>query len=450
MSQTVVRPGGGPPAGAAPVTARGAAAPPPPPVARLRGRLRGAFDGTPGRLRAAVIVGVLACLVFAALGGNAFRARGDALDQANKSATQLVRVQQVAIDVARADALVTNAFLQGAGEPAGVVSEYQAAIGAASRGLAQAAQAEPGDATALGEANSALTRYTAAVASARANNRQGFQVGSGYLRQASNLLRTPTAGQAAVLPTLDAVATADAARVGDAFDDARNATFQLFAAGLVVLAGLLAVQVWLARRTRRILNIPLTWGSAAVLVCLIVGVVVLVTGQSAANRVRDTHYAATRALSQARIAAFDARANEGLTLVYQGSGAEYEKKYQDRLATARTQVDAAKAAGVDDPGRTELDAWDTAHQQVRKLDDGGDWPGAVKLATDPSQPSQKAFVAFDATSGSALGTEAKALSAGLQDRHWLLVLLGFVTLIAGLVAAAAAGIGIAQRLGEYR
>ena len=133
------------------------------------------------------------CLVFAALGGNAFRARGAALDQATQAAAQLVRVQQVAIDVASADALVTNAFLLGAGEPAGTVQGYQAAIDRASKGIAEAAQAEPGDAAVLGAANSALARYTAAVAAARANNRQGFQVGSGYLRQASNLLRTPTA-----------------------------------------------------------------------------------------------------------------------------------------------------------------------------------------------------------------------------------------------------------------
>ena len=283
MSQTVVRP----PSGRRPD--RGAAPPVPPtptparprPVGAGRARLARAFEDTPGRLRAAALAGVIVCLVFAALGGNAFRARGAALDQATQAAAQLVRVQQVAIDVASADALVTNAFLLGAGEPAGTVQGYQAAIDRASKGIAEAAQAEPGDAAVLGAANSALARYTAAVSAARANNRQGFQVGSGYLRQASNLLRTPTPEQPAVLPSLRAVADADSARVGDAFDAARNATIELFIAGVVVLAGLLGVQLWLARRTRRILNIPITVGSVAVLVCFVIGLVVLLTGQSA-------------------------------------------------------------------------------------------------------------------------------------------------------------------------
>lgn len=448
MSQTVVRPPSG-------RRADGGAAPPVPPtptparrpVGSGRARLARAFEDTPGKLRAAALVGVIVCLVFAALGGNAFRARGAALDQATEAAAQLVRVQQVAIDVASADALVTNAFLLGAGEPAGTVQDYQAAIDKASRGIAQAAQAEPGDAAALGAANSALSRYTAAVAAARANNRQGFQVGSGYLRQASNLLRTPTAKQPAVLPTLAAVADADSKRVDDALDAARNATIELFVAGVVVLAGLLAVQLWLARRTRRILNIPITVGSVAVLVCFVIGLVVLLTGQSAANRVRDTHYAATRALSQARIDAFDARANEGLTLVYQGSGADFEKAYQKRIATARANVDAATAAGAANAGGPQLTAYDTAHRQVRALDDKGDWTGAVKQATGPSQT---AFTAFDSVSGAALQDEAAAVTSALQDRHWLLVLLGWVTLIAGLVAAGATGFGIVQRLGEYR
>ena len=88
-----------------------------PPRGRLRGRIGSAFEGTPGELRLAAIVGVLVCLVFAVLGGNAFRARGNALDQARASTEQLVRVQQIATDLTQADAIVTNAFLKGPTRP---------------------------------------------------------------------------------------------------------------------------------------------------------------------------------------------------------------------------------------------------------------------------------------------------------------------------------------------
>ena len=95
-----------------------------------------------------------------------------------------------------------------------------------------------------------------------------------------------------------------------------------------MLGGLLAVQIWLARRSRRVFNIPMTWGTLAVVVSLALGAVTLIVTQATINSVHDTSYAATRALAQERIAAFDAKANESLTLVYQGTGQAYEKAYK--------------------------------------------------------------------------------------------------------------------------
>jgi hypothetical protein len=42
----------------------------------------------------------------------------------------------------------------------------------------------------LAEANASLTTYTGLIESARANNRQGFPVGIGYLKNASTVLRS--------------------------------------------------------------------------------------------------------------------------------------------------------------------------------------------------------------------------------------------------------------------
>jgi len=428
-----------------------AAAPssPPPPRADLaaRGRLRRALEGTPGQLRTAAVVGVLVSLVFALLGGNAFRARGSALDEARADAAQLVRVQQIATDLTAADAIVTNAFLRGGEEPAGTYDRFKDRIVDASTTLAKASEAEPGDAEALAAVNGALSQYTAAVASARVNNRFAFQTGSGYLRQASNLLRTPTAAQPAMLPTLQSVVATDAARVEDAFDDARLAVIELAVAALVVLGGLAGVQIWLARRSRRILNVPMTWGSAVVLVTIVLGALTMIGSQGAADTVHDTNYAATKALAQARIAAYDAKANESLTLVYQGAGQAFETAYGKDLGTARDQLVAAQHAGGGDVGTTALNAWNSVHEAIRKADDGGNWQQAVDQAT---KDSNDRFTTFADTSGAALDKEALAVSDGLTASHWELVLLGWLTLAVGIVAAALAWAGIGQRLGEYR
>ena len=151
-----------------------------------------AFEGTPGKLRAAAIVGVVVSLLFALLGANAFRSRGEALDAARTGADQVVRVQKIASDMAQADAVVTNAFLLGGKAGTGGLQQFDQYVAAASKGIAEASRAEPGDADALAAVNQSLTRYSAAIASATANNRLGNEVGSAYLRQASQLLRTPT------------------------------------------------------------------------------------------------------------------------------------------------------------------------------------------------------------------------------------------------------------------
>ncbi len=454
MSQTVVpstdRPGGGP-VGTPLVPAQSGAAHATASAGGLRGRLGRAFEDTPGKLRAAAVIGVLASLVFAGLGGNAFLARGAALEEARNDGAQLVRVQQIATDLTQADALVTNAFLLGAQEPPTALQQYQQLTADASLTLTQAAQAQPGDATALGVVNKALTQYTAAVAAARVNNRLGYEVGSAYLRQASTLLRTTTADQPAILPTLQAVVDADAGRVDDAFGAARLAGFELALAGLVVLAGLLAVQIWLARRTHRRFNVPLTAGTLAVLVALGLGAFIMISSQSAADRVRDTSYAATRAVAQARIAAFDAKSNESLTLVYRGTGQTYESQYKADLNAARAALGTASTAGSRDAGLAQLETWNTLHQTVRAKDDAGDTDAAVTAvtATGPNTASA-AFADFGDRSAAALSVKAGDVSRGLDGSHWLLVVLGWLTLLVGIFAAATAWWGVSQRLEEYR
>jgi hypothetical protein len=397
------------------------------------------------------LAGVVVCLLFALLGANAFRSRGDALDAARAGAAQVVRVQEIATDLAQADAVVTNAFLQGGGASPVALQQFDTFVSQASAAIADASRAEPGDAPALAGVNTSLTRYAAAIASANANNRLGNEVGSAYLRQASKLLRTTSNDYAAMLPTLQSVADTDAARVDDAFGAARTSLLFLLAAGLIVLLGLLAVQAWLARRTRRIFNVPLTAGTITVLIALIVGSIAMFSSQSTADTVKDTHYAATKALAQARIAGYDAKANESLTLVYRGTGQVYEAAWKSQYKVATDNLSAAGAAGVSDTGSAALRQWGQVHTDIRKLDDDGKWDAAVARATgDADNGSTKVFGNFATKTETALPSEARAVSDGLAASHTLLVVLGWLTLALGLVAAVLAWRGISQRLEEYR
>ena len=152
--------------------------------------------------------------------------------------------------------------------------------------------------------------------------------------------------------------------------------------GLLTLLVLGLALVWLARRTRRYVNVP--------------------TGRRGADRardpgrrhgrarwrrqqvddVRDGVYAATLSTAQARIAGFDAKSNESLTLIARGSGAAFEKAWQastrpstrelTELGSNPASSDLSRCRGRPTPRSTSRSA---------QLDDAGDWDGAVALAT---------------------------------------------------------------------
>ena len=178
----------------------------------------------------------------------------------------------------------------------------------------------------------------------------------------------------------------------------------------------------------------------------------MLSSQTAADTVKDTHYAATKALAQARIAGYDAKANESLTLVYRGTGQAYETTWKNQYQVATDNLAAARNAGVtDDAGSKALKAWESAHKQIRTLDDSGRWDDAVRLATqNVDGSSAKAFAGFETATQKALPSEAQAVSEGLAASHTLLVMLGWLTLVLGLVAAVLAWRGISERLEEYR
>ncbi len=270
--------------------------------------------GTPGRLRAVGIASVVVTLLFGLAAGQAFRSADGALSRAAANSDQLVRIQAIQTNVVQADADATNAFLVGGLEPAAQRADYTEAIAAASGLIAQAAQNQPADGNALAALNQSLVSYTSQVEQARANNRQALPIGAQYLRSASADLR------ADALPLLTNLGEANNARVTEEFDRAGRAALWLVVAGILALAVLGLSLVWLARRTRRYVNVPLAAAALVVLVTLVVGTVGLLSVRQSVDTTRAGVYAATLATAQARIAGFDAKSNESLTLIARGSG----------------------------------------------------------------------------------------------------------------------------------
>jgi hypothetical protein len=445
MSDTgqVTAPAPPPPAGA-PVPSPAPAPAPAPAKRRAPGRRFSVLSGsTPARLSTLSAITVLAAVAFGIIGAVAVWARASALDDARLDAQQLVRLQSIRTNLVQADAAASNAYLAGGLEVPSQRRQYEERLAAAARDLALAAQAGgTEEAESFGAVNDTLVRYGGLIESARANNRQQFPVGAAYLRQGSRLLRTE------VLPVLSSTSEITEGRVLDAYDASDRAGI-LFGvavvAALVVLAG---GQLLLARTVHRYINVQLAVATVAVLAATLIGLATMTWAQRRAEDVRQGPYAATAALAGARVSAYDAKSQESLTLIFQGSGGD-DRVWQGHVDEAGRLLAMAESAGGD--RITALDPWRQVHGEIRRLDDAGDWRGAVARATGTGPDSSNAvFDAFASASQAELDEQATAAADRLGTTHGILLGTAVLVLVAGAVAAVASFLGYARRLEEYR
>jgi hypothetical protein len=405
--------------------------------------VRQGLEGTPGRLRIAAGVAIVAAIVAGFGGGFALWERSSALSQAQESAANLVLIQSVRTNLGQADADAANAFLTFGLEPQAQQLDYAKSLEEASKGLTAAARgANAADAATLGEVNDKLTQYAGYIESARANNRQGLTVGANFLTAGSTLLRE------GILVQLKEVADNEHQRVEDAYARAARASIWLAIAAILGIGGLVAVQIWLARRSRRVLNLPAALATGLLFVVILGAVVVMGLAQSQADDVRDGDYARAAALGEARVEAFGAKSEEAVTLIKRGSGEPADPAWTSQYAAA---VAAVRGSNQSDPLLDRLLRYANLHQAIRAADQQGNWEGAVKLAVDRGPNSANAaFTAFAGESQAALRTAATGADDGLDDARGGLTPWAWLLLLAGLVAAGGAWWGISLRLDEYR
>jgi hypothetical protein len=394
---------------------------------------------TPRRLRllslgitvVGIVVGLVGALVFAALGYSLARAQADT--------AQLIRVQQIQTNLLAADATATNAFLVGGLEPPAQRAAYDTALTTTGALIAQAARAQPADADALAALNQRVVDYAGSIEQARANNRQGLPIGAQYLRVASAQLRGET------LPILDALVSTNAERATVRMDMRLGYVF----VGIAVLglAASIAGQVWLARRFKRRINVGMLAASIGLLVALVGGTIGLQQVSAAVGSIQSGSFAAVNAAADARIDASNAKSNESLTLIARGSGASFEAAWKASSDSVVANLDRLGTGAPTD----EWTRYMAVHNQIRKLDDGGQWDAAVALATGSGPTSANtAFNAFDTHLASTLDHVSQEASAGLSGPKTTLVIVAILILLIGLAVALLGRWGVGARLREYR
>src|SRR5215212_556666 len=236
------------------------------PLRTLALTVRRRMATTPGRLRFAGALLVIAAIVFGLVTAEGAAVRHRAAHSA-ATATEplLVHVESLYSSLADADATAASTFATGGAEPAARRARYLRDLRSASADLAAVSHQLEMSGKAFGPLQTMTTRvpvYTGLIETARANNRQGFPIGAAYLRQASTLMRDE------ILPAAGQLYGLEAGRLNGNYRAGASpgsiAAFMVTA--IVLLALLVGTQLYLARATNRIFNIPLLVGTVLVVI----------------------------------------------------------------------------------------------------------------------------------------------------------------------------------------
>jgi hypothetical protein len=340
-----------------------------------------------------------------------------------------------------ADAAAATAFLSGGVQTPLMRARYEQALAAAASALADATAGAPDAETrkALAEVSAQLATYTGLVEAARANNVQGFPIGSAYLREASSSMQTK------LLPGAEKIYSADLARVDHAQRRVGSLPMVGLALLLITLAAIGVGSGIMANRTNRRFNLGLVAAAVliVVLIASMVGAVRLAAGDIERGRTEGT--ARFGQLAEARILAQQARTDETLQLITRGDITAGEKSFDGHIDTLLARIGTASPAATEAVGK-----WVASHRKQVDAYRAGDYPGAVTQALSTDYGGSGAqFAVVETSLRDAIEQARATMRDHVADAGRYLVWLPAVTLTLMTLAAAAAVIGLWPRLKEF-
>jgi hypothetical protein len=351
-----------------------------------------------------------------------------------------------------ADAAAATAFIAGA-EPQDVRQRYEQAITDASVAVTRASSGLTDEPMVLllGRVNAQLAVYTGLVETARTNNRAGNPVGSSYLSEASALMQTQ------ILPDAQRLYEETSRRV----DVETTASTRIPAPViLVVLATLLFgafANRWLARRTRRRVNMGFVAGAVAVLIMVVwVGTAIIISTADSRSA-KSTAAQSLKTVTSMAITAQQARADETLSLIRRGDEGVRKQSYYQRIDMMEQEL--SDYLGRDDAiDKTDLADAEQLLQRWRAADDRinayvavGNYQAATQVALGTGEDdSTPAFDKLDAALTKGIEESRQQLRGDITNARRVLSGATVGAALLSLVAAIAVALGLWPRMSEYR
>ncbi|MDT5282563.1 MAG: hypothetical protein QOJ20_3758 [Mycobacterium sp.] len=351
-----------------------------------------------------------------------------------------------------ADAAAATAFIAGA-EPRDVRQRYEQAITDASVAVTRASSGLTDEPMVqlLGRVNAQLSVYTGLIETARTNNRAGNPVGSSYLSEASALMQTQ------ILPDAQRLYEQTSARVDTETSASTRIPGPVI---LVVLATLLFgafANRWLARRTRRRVNIGFVAGGLAVLIMLIWVGTALVISTSDSRSAKDTAAASLKTVTNLAITAQQARADETLSLIRRGDEDVRKQSYYQRIDTMQALLsdylsrdDAIDKNDLADAEQL-LKRWRAADDRINSYIGVGNYQAATQVALGTGEDdSTPAFDKLDSALSKGIEESRSQLRNDILNARRVLSGATVGAAVLSVMAAVAVALGLWPRLSEYR
>ncbi|AKK04030.1 hypothetical protein [Corynebacterium epidermidicanis] len=384
----------------------------------------------------------------------------------NNTEPMSAAAQDIYMSLSLADTTATTGFVQAGVEQPLTRERYQRAIQRASAAATQSAagvqSSQQRELELIATIQSQLPNYTGLVETARTNNRMGNPVGVAYMSEASALMRT------SILPAANELLRLTNARVNAEQHDLTRPQWVPISGLVAALLMLVAVQRWLAHRTRRRLNKGMLVATA----CMTIALLWVSTSNAltwyAGTRGFEQAAAPLNSLANARVLAQQARTAETLALVRRETNADAFESFSATAGSidqALTSYDTTRLAESPANARTVADVragltqWQVAHEDLANSLNQGDYQRATRIAFATSQntvgataDTGSAAQAYDAVdAGLAVlildtrGTLRGFIADGLSATH----LLSPVVLLLSGLAVLSLWLGIRPRLQEY-
>ena len=268
--------------------------------------------------------------------------------------------------------------------------------------------------------------------------------------------------RARILPAVLSIYREEARKLSAAYDSGASQTGPLLLLVVVVVLTVLmvGVQLWLARRTHRILN--LGWLAATVIVAAVaaaVGVVIVSNSDNLASARRQGSDA-TAQLASARILAVRAQADESLALIARGSDTSFSKDFDEvelRLSgddshpgLARQVQDTLRRLGSGESADridAELSTSFEEHKNVVALEDTGAYPKAIVRTSTNEAPHLTAVVKV---LDNEISASQQRFMTSTNGASFSPAVLYFIVGLGVILVCVLISVGMYPRLKEYR